>query len=160
MPRGTPNYITYNGETHSLTEWSRITGIARGTIYARLAYGATVEEALDPGNHRHGPKSKQIPITYNGETHCIAEWERRLGINKRVAYHRLARGWTVEEALGIAPPPTNPPMVICHNGETHTIREWSEITGISVDTMWSRIQAGRKASEVLYVGRLPRKEER
>ena len=31
--------VTYNGETHRLITWSRITGIYHGTLYKRYAYG-------------------------------------------------------------------------------------------------------------------------
>lgn len=40
--------ITANGETHSLAEWSRITGLHRSSIEERLLRGATPEEAVDP----------------------------------------------------------------------------------------------------------------
>lgn len=39
--------ITYNGETHTIAEWSKITGIKQGTIRNRIAlYGWPVEKAL------------------------------------------------------------------------------------------------------------------
>ncbi|MDF1600167.1 hypothetical protein PZ895_10300 [Mesorhizobium sp. YIM 152430] len=43
-----PNAImaTFNGETRSLLEWSRITGISRTTIGRRLDEGWTIEKAL------------------------------------------------------------------------------------------------------------------
>lgn len=40
--------LTANGETHSLAEWSRITGLNRSSIEERLLRGATPEEAVDP----------------------------------------------------------------------------------------------------------------
>lgn len=41
------NYISYNGEVHTLTEWAELRGIPRGTLDARLnRYGWTVERAL------------------------------------------------------------------------------------------------------------------
>lgn len=40
--------ITANGETHSLAEWSRITGLHRSSIEERLLRGATPEEAVNP----------------------------------------------------------------------------------------------------------------
>lgn len=39
-------YITLNGETHTITEWSRITGVHRRTIAHRLERGVDVETAL------------------------------------------------------------------------------------------------------------------
>lgn len=38
--------ITDKSETHTLSEWSEITGINRGTIYSRLNRGWSVERAL------------------------------------------------------------------------------------------------------------------
>lgn len=40
-------YLTFNGETKHISEWSKITGIKRSTISARiLSYGWSVEKAL------------------------------------------------------------------------------------------------------------------
>lgn len=48
--------ITANGETHSLAEWSRITGLHRSSIEERLLRGATPEEAVDPQRKSKGRK--------------------------------------------------------------------------------------------------------
>ena len=40
--------ITYNGETHTAAEWSRITGIYWGTIYTRIHKGWPPEKILAP----------------------------------------------------------------------------------------------------------------
>lgn len=46
--RRTNRQITYNGQTHTLAEWSRITGIARKTLEMRLdSKNFTVEEAFE-----------------------------------------------------------------------------------------------------------------
>ena len=38
-------------------------------------------------------------ITYNNETHTIAEWERKLGLYKGAVGSRLSRGWSIEKTL-------------------------------------------------------------
>lgn len=38
--------ITYNNETHTLAEWSKILGIKRDTLNSRFRYGWTIEEAF------------------------------------------------------------------------------------------------------------------
>lgn len=38
--------ISFNGGTHTLTEWAEITGIKSSTIYGRLKRGWTIERAL------------------------------------------------------------------------------------------------------------------
>lgn len=46
----TSNHVlTFQGVSHTLTEWSSLTGIPRTTITNRLKLGWSVEEALTPG---------------------------------------------------------------------------------------------------------------
>jgi hypothetical protein len=40
------HFLTLNGTTRSCSEWAKILGIGRSTLYARLRYGWTDEEAL------------------------------------------------------------------------------------------------------------------
>lgn len=42
-------YITFNGKTHTLKQWSEITGIHPKTISTRIDRGWTIEEALTKG---------------------------------------------------------------------------------------------------------------
>lgn len=44
--RHTNKYVSYNGETHTVSEWSRIIGISPLTLNARLSSGWNVEDAL------------------------------------------------------------------------------------------------------------------
>lgn len=47
-----------------------------------------------------GNRSNNRTLTFNGETLCLAEWARRVGLNKMTLYHRVVhRGWSVERAL-------------------------------------------------------------
>lgn len=39
-------YIEYNGETHTMKEWSRIIGMNYGTLQKRIKLGWTIEKAL------------------------------------------------------------------------------------------------------------------
>ena len=38
-------------------------------------------------------------LKFNGEEHTQAEWARILGVKKSLIVNRLARGWTLEDAL-------------------------------------------------------------
>lgn len=42
-------------------------------------------------------------VTFRGKTMTIAEWSKYLGIADTTIHTRLSRGWSVEEALGLAP---------------------------------------------------------
>ena len=46
----------------------------------------------------HNQRSN-INVTFRGETCCVAEWARRVGLHELVIYKRLYRGWTPERAL-------------------------------------------------------------
>lgn len=40
------HYITYNGETHDISEWANIVGFKKNTLSWRLSHGWSVEKAL------------------------------------------------------------------------------------------------------------------
>lgn len=59
-----------------------------------------------PGNVRWATPSQQQNnkrtnrlITFNGITLTLRDWARKLNINEATLFHRLKRGWSVEEAL-------------------------------------------------------------
>lgn len=50
-------FLTYNGETHSVSEWARLLGIKQSTLNMRLnKYNWSVEEALRKGAIKYGTK--------------------------------------------------------------------------------------------------------
>jgi hypothetical protein len=46
-----------------------------------------------------GNKSNNVNLTYGGETHCVAEWCRRLGLKEPLVRKRIKRGCSAEKAL-------------------------------------------------------------
>ena len=46
-----------------------------------------------------GNRSTCIKISFNGESHCIAEWSRITGIKESTLNARIKSGWSVEKAL-------------------------------------------------------------
>lgn len=55
--------------------------------------------ATDLEQHRNTRNNRLI--TYNNETHCLAEWAELFGIRSNTLRQRLRWGWPIEEALGI-----------------------------------------------------------
>lgn len=43
--------------------------------------------------------STNVNITFNGETHCLAEWAEILGISYACIHHRYTRNWSIERML-------------------------------------------------------------
>lgn len=101
----------------------------------------------EPGNVRWATDSEQahnktnnVNLTYLGETHCLTEWARILGIPLPTLHNRLRVGWSVEETLGT--PSNNPDMLLTHEGWTLSITEWAKILGVKKRTIYSRIKRG------------------
>ncbi|WP_196607105.1 hypothetical protein [Pectinatus frisingensis] len=42
-------------------------------------------------------------ITFNGESHCLAEWGRVLGISHKTIYSRIRNGWSIYDVLQVIP---------------------------------------------------------
>lgn len=84
--------ITANGETHSLAEWSRITGLHRSSIEERLLRGATPEQAVDPRIKPRGRKPEgKSKVDVSGDRMIIKEKIRLAGLKQ----------YQVAEQLGI-----------------------------------------------------------
>ena len=97
---GTKYYEAF-GERHTIWEWSEIRGIRYKTLYERIRRsGMTMEQALT-----QPLKKACIPnvFTVGGESRTIREWSEATGISQNTIYARLARGWSVEEAVGRVP---------------------------------------------------------
>lgn len=60
----------------------------------------------EPGNVRWATRAEQarntsrnLHVTFNGETMCVTDWERRQGFRKNTIRMRLKLGWSVEDAI-------------------------------------------------------------
>lgn len=95
------NFVIKNdGHSKTLAEWAEITGIPALTIRARIIQlGWPIKRALElPVKTKS--RSGRRAITWNGETLCIAEWARRVGISPKTLKTRIFElGWPVENAL-------------------------------------------------------------
>lgn len=49
-------YLTYNGEKHTIQEWTKIIGISRATIENRIELGLSIEKILDKTIHHNNRK--------------------------------------------------------------------------------------------------------
>ena len=101
--------LTCNGQTRTVTEWSKMIGLTTNTIRNRIKQGWTVEAALtEPAGYRAKAEPKPEPkashrpaqtITHNGKTYTVAEWAKVIGVKPMTLHWRLRKGWSVEAAL-------------------------------------------------------------
>lgn len=90
--RGNNTLLSFNGETHSIAEWSEITGIAAPMISTRIRKGWNIEKTLTKKGLRL--------FTYKGKTQSLADWSRELGIHYQKLWSRINEdNWPIERAF-------------------------------------------------------------
>lgn len=138
--------ICFNGETHTLSEWSRITGLDVHTISSRLNRGCSKEEIFNT-NYKKVEKLKLY--LYKGKFFTVKEIAEMSGLNADTIFRRMRKGMSIEEAvekpLGFCPKE----RLLTLNGETHNVTEWAKITGIKKETLFSRIREGWSVEDML-----------
>jgi hypothetical protein len=88
-------FITYNGQTKTLSQWSRKIGIDKGTLLYRIKHGWSVEAAFSSK-----PTHKFDAITFNGRTQSIWQWSKEMKIKHSTLFMRLdSYKWSVKRAL-------------------------------------------------------------
>lgn len=98
--------LTHNGKTQCVMDWAIETGLSHAAISQRIkTLGWGVNESLSTPiqkafNWRGTPHNDATRIEYNGENLPHREWEKRLGLSRDSIRCRLARGWTIEKAIG------------------------------------------------------------
>lgn len=97
--RNTNCYVTVDGVTHTVAEWSRITGIKAGTIQQRLYKGWNPKEAVYTPTIDPAVAAKKHYITVDGETHSLTEWEQIKGLTPGAINSRLKMGWDELKAV-------------------------------------------------------------
>ena len=94
--RRTNYYVTYKGETKTLTQWCEELHLSYGKVWTRLHnLQMPVEEVFAEGKDL---RSKMI--TYCGEVHSVADWCKKLNLNYKTVSARITKHhWTVERAF-------------------------------------------------------------
>lgn len=94
--RRTNDRITFNGETHTLSEWAEIYGLKPDSLYKRLClYGYSFSEAISMPCEK-----RERQITYKGKTQNLSKWAEELHIPYNTLRSRLNNlHWTVAKAF-------------------------------------------------------------
>lgn len=106
------HYATYGGRGITVCDhWTRyenfIQDMGRKPTPRHTLDRIDGDAGYSPENCRWATRGEQSSnlrtnrrLTYNSETHSLAEWSRRSGIHPATIGARLRRGWSVERALG------------------------------------------------------------
>ncbi len=105
--RGRP--IVLEGVELTMSEAAARLGLALDTLSTRLRRGWSVEQAcgLEPRPPKPlPPRRRGRLIVIDGEELSISEAAARSGLEAKLVWRRLARGWSVEQACGLEPAPS------------------------------------------------------
>ena len=91
------HFVTFNGKTQTISQWSEKLGIPYHRLKDRLRKGWPIEEAL--GFVKHDNKTLKL-IYYKGENKSLADWCRDLNLPYVVIKSRLSTyHWSVEKTF-------------------------------------------------------------
>jgi hypothetical protein len=132
-------YITINGETNTIAEWSQITGIGPKALRYRIESGWDEKDLLLPvGVHK-------VYITVGNETKTIKEWSREKGISDTVISKRYKSGIRGEDLFAY-----NRKIILVEiDGVTKSLSDWSKETGIRLTTLLQRYNKGKRGKDLI-----------
>lgn len=93
-----PKTFLFRGVWLTAKQVAERSGMGVRTVYGRVSGDRILEgeDLIDPHQpHRDGA----VLLTHDGQTRCVAEWARIIGINHETIRGRLNCGWTVQRAL-------------------------------------------------------------
>lgn len=97
--KSTSDFIEYNGEIKTLAQWADEYNVCPQTVRKRYKIlGWSFEKSL---NTPTGLKKRVLigDVEINGESHTIPEWALIKGIDQKLIYLRLHRGWSQYDAI-------------------------------------------------------------
>jgi hypothetical protein len=170
---GKSRFLTHNGETLLVADWSRRLNIRAATIYFRLRAGQSTEQALSPRTRL------EKRYEYDGKNLTIKEWSSIIGVHAATLGGRLRKGWSIDRALSttiedgkkdgfkhlqslksknhnagrgsrverrVATPVK--PIYTC-GGESLTLKQWAERLGMNVNALHQRMSKGWSIEKTL-----------
>lgn len=146
----------YNGESHTISEWSEITGIKHSVLHARIYYGWDIKDAIEREiGKTHG--KNYIYIKYKGEEKSLIQISKESGVLYSTLVRAYKKGDDIEEV--IKKYYNNGKTFVKKyefEGKTLTVSEWSQYLGVPTGTLQYRIAQGKPYDEIFttqkYIG--------
>lgn len=131
--------ITINGETKTIAEWSRISGIGPKTLRHRIESGWEEQDLLLPVGVR------KVYITVGNQTKTINEWSKEKGLSNTIISKRYKSGVRGEELFA-----NNRKIIQVEiDGVTKSLSGWSKETGIRLTTLLQRYNNGKRGKDLI-----------
>jgi len=96
-------------------------------------------------------------LNFSDENHTLAEWGRKLGVDRRTINARLRGDWSVDEALSA--PVASKNKTIEYSGEKMSLTGWAERLGIKYTTLWYRLFEQNWSTERAFTTPVRRREK-
>lgn len=114
----TNHFITHNGETKTIAQWSEEIGVNYGTLQSRVTRNKmNTEKALKNENYHNKM------ITYKGQTKPLSIWCKELNLIYTKTYSRLFKyHWSVEKSFELQGNSTT--LQITYKNKTQSIAGW------------------------------------
>ena len=144
--------ITYNGETHDIYEWSKITGIKAGTIQGRLREGKPLEEVFDnrQWNFSSAEKSKGgIQVEYKGKTQSLRAWSRELNLDYKKTRDKYKQGFPLDEVFK-SEEKENIIYDITYKGQIYSAKQFAKSINASYMKVLKLIREGITSGEEIF----------
>lgn len=168
---GKSRFLTHNGETLNVAQWSRRLGISAVTIHTRLKSGQSIEQAL---SQQANPRERRYE--HDGKNLTLKEWSSINGVCVATIRSRLSKGWSIERALSTSvehaegerirhfqsfatknhrdrrvagrSATSNTPIYTC-GGESLTMKQWAERLAMNVNALHQRMSKGWSLEQTL-----------
>jgi DNA-binding phage protein len=113
-------------------------GISRRALWARLATGWPLEQALSAGKRE----------LFKGKP-ALAPLARKAGVSARLALYRRAVGHPMEKVLQPGALPHHHLRLLTFDGQTKSMTEWADELGISQTGLSQRLSRGWSVERAL-----------
>ncbi len=106
----------------------------------------------EPTNCRWATQREQVHnsssvrlITYGGQTLCVTDWAKKIGLKRETLFGRL-RKWSLEDALTR---PDSSRRLLTYKGETMSVTDWAKKFGLRHACLTHRLHRGWSLEEAL-----------
>lgn len=127
--------ITVHGETDTVANWARRSGIEYTALLYRIQAGWNADDAV----YTPAGDSGTIHLTFQGRAMKVSEWAAETGLPVLTIHKRIRAGWHVDRILGTPSRVGLSKRPLTFDGVTMSEEEWAAKEGVTMKTFRRRI---------------------